>query len=756
MVKVLNKGLKFAITPLKLDITQVLTEFRRFERTMVWWEFWYGKNTDQPYKPSIFKQKKCNFPRNRRPPRGLTDYLAAVKSDLVDPKNRHQAKSNLTEGEKEALKELVKLQKQRIIVIRPCDKGAGIIILDFQEYIKACENHLGSKTKTEVPYYVKADARTLEEAKEAIENIVKEGFDNDIINKDEYKAMLPEEDIKPGRFYATFKVHKTYTPGTAPPERAIVSCSGTFTENIAIYVEHHLQEVGTSHDTYLQDTPDFLRKLQKINLEEKLPEHALLVVIDAIGLYTNIPQQEGVQCVEEALDERVCQVVPSSYITRLLEIILKNSIFEFNNELYQQQVGTTMGTKPAPRYANVFMDRRIDRKLWQIAKKYMVNGSIPIKFMKRFLDDIFLIFLGSITQLHAFFDEMNQMHPTIKFTMTHTTPASQMNQISSCTCDKIEAIPFLDTLCKIKDGQISTDLYRKPSDRNQYLLPSSCHPIECTKSIPYSLSTRIVRVCSEPSERDARFLELKEMLIEREYTPRMIDAAISRAKEIPRDEALKCALRQQKTNRPVFVVTFDPRLPSIPKITRKHWRSMVSQENYLANVFPEAPLVAFRRQRNIRENIIKAKVAPNTITRERRMLNGMKKCGKCIICSYVKEGNTIKSNNFTWKINKKVTCQNSNVIYLIQCNKEQCKQQYIGFTTKVFRERMKQHLGYVRNKVLTQATGTHFNLKGHSKNNMEFTIVEKVRSMDPLYGREREKLHIRKFNSFHGGINREP
>ena len=84
---------------------------------------------------------------------------------------------------------------------------------------------------------------------------------------------------------------------------------------------------------------------------------------------------------------------------------------------------------------------------------------------------------------------------------------------------------------------------------------------------------------------------------------------------------------------------------------------MVLQENLLANVFPEAPLVAFRRQRNIREHIVKAKVASNTNTRERRILNGMKKCEKCIVCSYVKEGNTIKSSNFTWKINKKVTCQ---------------------------------------------------------------------------------------------------
>ena len=30
-----------------------------------------------------------------------------------------------------------------------------------------------------------------------------------------------------------------------------------------------------------------------------------------------------------------------------------------------------------------------------------------------------------------------------------------------------------------------------------------------------------------------------------------------------------------------------------------------------------------------------------------------------------------------------------------------------------------------------------------SKNDVKFTIIEKVSSQDPLYGREREKLHIK-------------
>ena len=86
MESVLNRGLKFAIQPLKLDITQVLTDFTRFERCMVWKEYWFGKETEETYVPPIFKKKKNNYPKNHRALKGLLDYLAAVKLEIVDPK----------------------------------------------------------------------------------------------------------------------------------------------------------------------------------------------------------------------------------------------------------------------------------------------------------------------------------------------------------------------------------------------------------------------------------------------------------------------------------------------------------------------------------------------------------------------------------------------------------------------------------------------------------------------------------------------
>jgi hypothetical protein len=39
---------------------------------------------------------------------------------------------------------------------------------------------------------------------------------------------------------------------------------------------------------------------------------------------------------------------------------------------------------------------------------------------------------------------------------------------------------------------------------------------------------------------------------------------------------------------------------------------------------------------------------------------------------------------------------------------------------------------------------------------MKFTVLDKVKSPDPIYGREREKLLIRKCSTFYCGINKEP
>ena len=62
----------------------------------------------------------------------------------MDPRNRNNEKCNLPPQEINALKELVRMQRERKIIIKACDKGAGIMILDFTSYMKACYEHLMS------------------------------------------------------------------------------------------------------------------------------------------------------------------------------------------------------------------------------------------------------------------------------------------------------------------------------------------------------------------------------------------------------------------------------------------------------------------------------------------------------------------------------------------------------------------------------------------------------------------------------------
>ena len=52
---------------------------------------------------------------------------------------------------------------------------------------------------------------------------------------------------------------------------------------------------------------------------------------------------------------------------------------------------------------------------------------------------------------------------------------------------------------------------------------------------------------------------------------------------------------------------------------------------------------------------------------------------------------------------RQVTCDSTNIKYLIQCDKDNCRKQYIGVTAKEFCEIIYQHFGYVRNKVLSRA-----------------------------------------------------
>ena len=121
---------------------------------------------------------------------------------------------------------------------------------------------------------------------------------------------------------------------------------------------------------------------------------------------------------------------------------------------------------------------------------------------------------------------LNSPHSKIKFTNERSTTS----------------IPFLDVNIQINNGKLKTDLYCKPTDKQQYLLHSSIHPYHTKKSIPYSLAPRLRRICSTEIASQKRFEELQHYLVNKGYKERFVKQQIDRTQQIPGEGVLNLSL----------------------------------------------------------------------------------------------------------------------------------------------------------------------------------------------------------------------
>ena len=70
---------------------------------------------------------------------------------------------------------------------------------------------------------------------------------------------------------------------------------------------------------------------------------------------------------------------------------------------------------------------------------------------------------------------------------------------------------------KIKEVRIITDLYCKPTNGHQYLHYDSCHADHIKRSIKFSQTLRVKKICSEKSDPNVRVEDLKTWFRKRGY-----------------------------------------------------------------------------------------------------------------------------------------------------------------------------------------------------------------------------------------------
>ena len=331
----------------------------------------------------------------------------------------------------------------------------------------------------------------------------------------------------------------------------------------------------------------------------------------------------------------------------------------------------------------------------------------------------------------------------------------------------------------IENGNISTDLFRKETSKPRALLPSSAHPGHITTNIVYSMAFRLLRICSSEIKFEERLSELKnDFLIPRNYNSKVIDSQFKRIRNLPgqtysekRNLALeKKEKKKEEHKRITAPMDFNPNLPKLSGVLNKHFKSMMFKKPELKTVFKEPPMASLRQPPNLRKMLCRAPLYQQK--REDRFKrscqnssSGWKKCGKglstcCPFALPPTKTVTGQVTGYIHTIQDSVTCQTPNCVYYWKCIKTNCKNfpkcEYVGLTSRPYRNRLAEHKQYIKSKLVDKPSGFHFNQDGHNLSHFAGLVLENVKSNDPFVLRAREFLYIQKFDCYRNGLNKEP
>ena len=181
---------------------------------------------------------------------------------------------------------------------------------------------------------------------------------------------------------------------------------------------------------------------------------------------------------------------------------------------------------------------------------------------------------------------------------------------------------------------------------------------------------------------------------------------------------------------------------------------MTDFSNRLKRCFPKPFMVGYKRSKNIRDILVRAKLENKKSDRRK---NGFTNCNRrsCYACIQCEPTSSHKcySSGLSWKITAPLKCDTSNVVYRLGCRK--CRTfVYIGETSRKFSERLTDHRGYITRKILNHPVGQHFNLPGHDVTDLIPLPIEKVfPEGDHQLRKQREKYWIQQYDAVCNGAN---
>ncbi|CAH2086613.1 unnamed protein product [Euphydryas editha] len=302
-VKVLEKGLNFAITPRRI-----------------------------PFEEIICNVEDCLIKNNLR-----KEDMEAMRQDVSSVLRRSKLpKPNLSKEESIALKNL--RARSDITVLR-ADKGNATVVMDTSDYNTKIEQLLSDKSTYKIVN------------KDPTNKILKET--NDLIKKYSDKLKIDVKlptCAKSPRLYGLPKIHKINVP-----LRPIVSQIDSPTYKLAQHVAKVLSPLRGNTTAYVKDSYQFVSEIKDL----QLTQNETMVSFDVQSLFTCLPVQDCIEIVRRRLVEND---MPEEYAI-ILKHCLTTGYLLWNHKYYIQVDGVAMGSPVSPIVADIYMEDFEDRAL---------------------------------------------------------------------------------------------------------------------------------------------------------------------------------------------------------------------------------------------------------------------------------------------------------------------------------------------------------------------------------------------------------
>lgn len=392
------------------------------------------------------------------------------------------------------VKQLQLFLLQHDVVIKPSDKNAGLVVMKRDDYESEIMRQL-TDLGTYIPITSAQFNIALHNFKDKVAHFNNVFFSSLKIN---LKSIVPKE-AKPANFYILPKIHKKYE--IFPVGRPICSNVCTINRGIAILLDAILKPLTVHIPNLLIDTPHLLTLLDNITLEEGRKYY--LIAADIQAMYQELPINS---CKANCLlfFQRYKNVtnfpfeVTERQLSLLLDLSLDYSYIQFKSELFFQKRGIQMGNNSSVSVANITAAVELE-DLW---KQEMI-------FRRRFIDDVLVIL--DVTDFTVNVTEW--INESFKHTFLKFTVESSDKQVN-----------FLDLNIRLNDNNtITTSIYSKPMSKHEYLHFHSNHPPHMKKSLPFSCGLRVIRTCSEVSDRVENLNAMFSKFLRRNYPQSLLE-----------------------------------------------------------------------------------------------------------------------------------------------------------------------------------------------------------------------------------------